>query len=103
VLVVRSGAPRRTRSEIEIRGARGRCSVLGSRERAGTGRPVCWVRERELGRDGRSAGFARESWDSRSVLGSRVRAGTAGMDNIGDPTAVCGRAGSRFGHRSVGR
>jgi len=91
VLVVRSGAPRRTRSEIEIRGARGRCSVLGSRERAGTGRPVCWVRERELGRDG------------RSVLGSRVRAGTAGMDNIGDPTAVCGRAGSRFGHRSVGR
>jgi hypothetical protein len=55
------------------------------------GDALCWVRERELGRDG------------RSVLGSRVRAGTAGLGNVGDPVAVCGRAGSRSGRRSVGR
>jgi hypothetical protein len=87
--------------------------VLGSRERAGTGRPVCAGFESESwdGRSGqrrRSGGGLWESWESiwapiggpvswngRSILGSRVRAGTAGLGNLGDPVPVCERSKGR--------
>jgi hypothetical protein len=87
--------------------------VLGSRERAGTGRPVCAGFESESwdGRSGqrrRSGGGLWESWESiwapiggpvswngRSILGSRMRAGTAGLGNLGDPVPVCERSKGR--------
>jgi hypothetical protein len=95
--------------------------VLGSRERAGTGRPVCAGFESESwdGRSGqrrRSGGGLWESWESiwapiggpvswngRSILGSRVRAGTAGLGNLGDPVPVCERSkGRRISSRNGG-